>query len=67
MALCCLLGALLSEPGDRFTEKSAVKVYIAHTFIFCYVWCIGSNILEVNRKTFEEVIKRQFEAFEEAE
>ncbi|CAH2103550.1 unnamed protein product [Euphydryas editha] len=67
MALCCLLGSLLSEPGDRFTEKSAIKVYIAHIFIFCYVWCIGSNILEVNRKTFEEVIKRQFEAFEEAE
>ncbi|XP_050361252.1 dynein axonemal heavy chain 6 [Nymphalis io] len=67
MALCCLLGALLSEPGDRFIEKSAIKVYIAHCFIFCYVWCIGSNILEANRKGFEEVIKRQFEEFEESE
>lgn len=66
-ALCCLLGALLSEPGDRFSDKAAVKVYIAHCFIFCYVWNIGGNILETNRKPFEELIKRQFEVFEEAE
>lgn len=66
-ALCVLLGALLGEPGDRFSDKSAVKIYIAHCFIFCYVWSIGGNILEVNRKTFEEIIKRQFETFEEAE
>ncbi|XP_052746778.1 dynein axonemal heavy chain 6 [Bicyclus anynana] len=65
--LCCLLGALLGEPGDRFSDKAAVKVYIAHCFIFCYVWSIGGNILEMNRKAFEEVIKRQFEVFEEAE
>ncbi|XP_047524724.1 dynein axonemal heavy chain 6 [Pieris napi] len=66
-ALCYLMGALLSEPGERFPDKAAVKTYIAYCFIFCYVWCIGGNILEINRKAFEEVIKRQFEAFEEAE
>ncbi|CAH4038360.1 unnamed protein product [Pieris brassicae] len=66
-ALCYLMGALLSEPGERFPDKAAVKTYIAYCFIFCYVWCIGGNILEMNRKAFEEVIKRQFEAFEEAE
>ncbi|XP_045784195.1 dynein axonemal heavy chain 6 [Maniola jurtina] len=66
-ALCSLLGALLSEQGDRFADKAAVKVYIAHCFIFCYVWSIGGNILEMNRKPFEELIKRQFETFEEAE
>lgn len=66
-ALCCLLGALLSEPGDRFSDKAAVKVNIAHCFIFCYVWTIGGNILEANRKPFEELIKRQFEVFEDAE
>ncbi|XP_028179118.1 dynein heavy chain 6, axonemal [Ostrinia furnacalis] len=66
-ALCYLMGALLSEPGERFSDKAAVKVYIAYCFIFCYVWCIGGNILEANRKGYEEVIKRQFEEFEEAE
>ncbi|XP_037299908.1 dynein heavy chain 6, axonemal isoform X2 [Manduca sexta] len=66
-AICFLLGALLAEPGDRFADKAAIKVYIAHCFIFCYVWCIGGNILEINRKGYEEVIKRQFEEFEEAE
>ncbi|CAG9558411.1 unnamed protein product [Danaus chrysippus] len=66
-ALCVLLGALLGEPGDRFSDKAAVKIYIAHCFIFCYVWSIGGNIIEANRKTFEEIIKRQFETFEEAE
>ncbi|KAJ8737519.1 hypothetical protein PYW08_000114 [Mythimna loreyi] len=66
-AVCFLLGALLAEPGDRFPDKAYIKVYIAHCFIFCYVWCIGGNILEEGRKRFEEVIKRQFEQFEEAE
>ncbi|XP_026758308.2 dynein axonemal heavy chain 6 [Galleria mellonella] len=66
-AICYLMGALLSEPGERFPDKAAIKMYIAHCFIFCYVWCIGGNILEMNRKAYEEVIKRQFEAFEEAE
>ncbi|XP_026730807.1 dynein heavy chain 6, axonemal [Trichoplusia ni] len=66
-ALCYLLGALLSEPGERFPDKAAIKVYIAHCFIFCYIWCIGGNILEGNRKTYEELIKRQFELYEEAE
>lgn len=66
-ALCFLLGALLGEPGERFSDKAAIKVYIAYCFIFCYVWTIGGNIYEVNRKSFEEGIKRQFEEFEEAE
>lgn len=66
-AVCYLLGALLSEPGDRFPDKAAIKVYIAHCFVFCYVWCIGGNILEENRKLLEEVVKRQFEQYEEAE
>ncbi|XP_053624487.1 dynein axonemal heavy chain 6 isoform X1 [Plodia interpunctella] len=66
-AICYLMGALLSEPGERFPDKAAVKTYIAHCFIFCYVWCIGGNIIEANRKPFEEVIKRQFEEYEEAE
>ncbi|XP_072930463.1 dynein axonemal heavy chain 6 isoform X2 [Epargyreus clarus] len=66
-ALCYLLGALLSEPGDRFPDKQAIRVYIAHCFIFCYVWAIGGNILEANRKGFEELVKRQFEEFAEAE
>ncbi|XP_022832877.1 dynein heavy chain 6, axonemal [Spodoptera litura] len=66
-AICYLLGSLLSEPGDRFPDKAAIKVYIAHCFIFCYVWCIGGNILEENRKLLEELVKRQFEQYEEAE
>ncbi|KAJ8737210.1 hypothetical protein PYW07_000481 [Mythimna separata] len=66
-AVCYLLGALLSEPGDRFPDKAYIKVYIAHCFIFCYVWCVGGNILEDGRKRYEELIKRQFEQFEEAE
>ncbi|VVC96959.1 unnamed protein product, partial [Leptidea sinapis] len=57
-ATCYLLGALLAEPGDRFPEKAAVKLYIAHCFIFCYVWAIGGNILETNRKGFEEISNR---------
>lgn len=61
------MGALLTEPGERFSDKSAIKIYIAHCFIFSYVWSIGGNILEANRKGFEEVVKRQFEEFEEAE
>ncbi|CAB3225668.1 unnamed protein product [Arctia plantaginis] len=66
-ALCNLLAALLAEPGERFPEKAAIKLYIAHCFIFCYTWCVGGNIMEDNRKPFEEVVKRQFEEFEEAE
>ncbi|KAI8430876.1 hypothetical protein MSG28_001009 [Choristoneura fumiferana] len=66
-ALCYLMGALLAEPGERFSDKAAIKVYIAYCFIFCYVWTIGGNIYEANRKPFEEIVKRQFEEFEEAE
>ncbi|CAH0703555.1 unnamed protein product [Spodoptera exigua] len=66
-AVCFLLESLLSEPGDRFPDKAAIKVYIAHCFIFCYVWCIGGNILEENRKLLEELVKRQFEQYAEAE
>ncbi|KOB72814.1 Dynein heavy chain 6, axonemal, partial [Operophtera brumata] len=66
-ALCFLLGALLSEPGERFADKAAIKTYIAYCFIFSYIWCIGGNILENNRSGFEEVIKGQLEEFEEAE
>lgn len=66
-ALCNLLAALLAEPGERFPEKAAIKLYIAHCFIFCYTWCVGGNIMEDYRKPFEEVIKRQFEEYQEAE
>lgn len=66
-AICFLMGALLSEPGERFSDKAAIKIYIAYCFIFCYVWCIGGNILEANRKGFEEIVKRQFEEYAEAE
>ncbi|KAJ2954382.1 hypothetical protein O0L34_g2646 [Tuta absoluta] len=65
--LCQLLGALLLEPGDRFPDKQAVKVYIAHLFIFCYVWAIGGNVYDTDRRPYEELIKRQFEEYEEAE
>ncbi|KAG7313007.1 hypothetical protein JYU34_000084 [Plutella xylostella] len=66
-AMTCLLTSLLSEPGDRLPDKQAVKTFYVHCFIFCYVWCVGGNVVEGSRRGLEEVVKRQFEEFEEAE
>lgn len=66
-AICSLLSALLAEPGERFADKAAVKLYMAHCFVFAYIWCVGGNVVESHRQIIEDKVKRQFEEFEEAE
>ncbi|CAG5008078.1 unnamed protein product [Parnassius apollo] len=66
-AMCSLLGSVLAEPGERLTERAALRSYLALCFLFSYVWAVGGNLLHDHRRAFEQFVKRQFEQFEEGE
>lgn len=62
--LCKLLEALLFPVRggpDLEAEVSRLHILVCSTFIFCYIWAIGGNILEKYWDSFDTFVRNQFE------
>lgn len=67
--LCALLESIVLEEGaiDKKAEASKVRNFITQAFIFCYLWSIGGNIIDISREAFELFVREQFETNADAQ
>lgn len=61
--MCTIIESLLcdSESFNTETDNSKVQNYICQTFIFSYLWSLGSNLVDSSQNKFENLVFRQFE------
>ncbi|XP_041838798.1 dynein heavy chain 6, axonemal [Melanotaenia boesemani] len=61
--LCSLLQALLLGKGgpDFSMENSEQLSILCQTFIFCYLWAIGGNLISSHWDAFDSFLRDQFE------
>lgn len=61
--LCKLLESLLFCRGgpDFNMDPNKLNILICTTFVFCYVWCIGGNIIEGNWDAFDTFVRNTFD------
>lgn len=66
--MCAILESLLNDPNsfDKVTENSKVRKYICQSFIFSYVWSLGSNLIDSSQNKFADLVLTQFEEVSEA-
>ncbi|KAM9314768.1 dynein axonemal heavy chain 6 [Pholidichthys leucotaenia] len=63
VTMCSLLEALLLSKGgpDLNMDSKKLNNVLCQTFVFCYVWAIGGNLVSSHRDTFDTFVKKQFE------
>jgi len=61
--MCTVIESLFTDPDsfDAETENSKVLNYIFQSFIFSYLWSLGSNLDDLSQKKFENLVFNQFE------
>ncbi|XP_028297484.1 dynein heavy chain 6, axonemal-like, partial [Gouania willdenowi] len=61
--LCSLLEALLLGEGgpDLHMSSTQLNMILCQTFIFCYLWAVGGNLLCSYWDAFDDFLKQQFE------
>ncbi|XP_060075174.1 dynein axonemal heavy chain 6-like [Ylistrum balloti] len=61
--LCKLLESLLFQRGgpDLSMDPSKLNIIICTTFVFCYVWSIGGNLIETNWDAFDSFCRNLFD------
>ncbi|XP_038058163.1 dynein heavy chain 6, axonemal-like isoform X3 [Patiria miniata] len=60
--LCCLLEALVFKGSiDLKMETNRLHSLICTTFVFCYLWSIGGNLVEGCWDLFDTFVRNQFE------
>lgn len=61
--LCKLLESLLFCRGgpDFSMDPNKLNILIATTFVFCYLWSIGGNIVEKDWDQFDSFVRSQFD------
>lgn len=61
--MCTIIESLLTDPGsfDTETENSKVQKYICQSFMFSYLWSLGSNLIDSSQNKFENLVSNQFE------
>lgn len=66
--MCAILESLLNDPNsfDAETENNKAKKYICQSFIFSYLWSLGSNLIDSSQIKFEELVFNQFKDITEA-
>ncbi|CAM5115591.1 unnamed protein product [Eretmochelys imbricata] len=66
--LCCLLESLLFGKGgpDLKMDQSKLKTIVCQTFVFCYLWSLGGNLMENYWDVFDTFVRQQFEDNPEA-
>ncbi|XP_026818275.1 dynein heavy chain 6, axonemal-like [Rhopalosiphum maidis] len=60
--MCTILESLLTDPVsfDASTEISKVQAFIYQSFIFSYLWSLGSNLVDSSQIKFENFVFNQF-------
>ena len=63
VTLCKLLESLLLRPGgpDLKQDVNKLNILLCTTFIFCYLWAIGGNLIDMQWDAFDSFIRREFE------
>ncbi|XP_060586003.1 dynein axonemal heavy chain 6-like [Ruditapes philippinarum] len=63
VTLCKLLESLLFCRGgpDFNMDPNKLNILLCTTFVFCYVWCIGGNIVESNWDAFDTFVRNTFD------
>ncbi|RXN25582.1 dynein heavy chain axonemal [Labeo rohita] len=66
--LCCLLEALLFCDGGPNLKMEASKLnsMLCQTFVFCYLWALGGNLIDSHWDTFDTFVRQQFEGNSDA-
>ncbi|KTF76182.1 hypothetical protein cypCar_00045330 [Cyprinus carpio] len=66
--LCCLLEALLFSDGapNLKMEASKLNSMLCQTFVFCYLWALGGNLIDSHWDTFDTFVRQQFEGNSDA-
>jgi len=66
--MCSIFESLLIDPNsfDEKTEKSKIFKYICQSFLFSYLWSLGSNLNDSSQIKFEDLVFNQFENVPEA-
>ena len=61
--LCKLLESLLFSRGgpDFNMDPNKLNILICTTFVFCYLWSIGGNIIDANWDAFDTFVRQQFD------
>jgi len=61
--MCTVIESLLTDPDsfDAETETSKFLNYIFQSFIFSYLWSLGSNLDDSSQNKFENLVLNQFE------
>lgn len=62
VAVCNLMEALLLRRGGANVQESNERLHplVATTFVFCYVWGIGGNLVEASQDPFDSFVRDQF-------
>jgi len=60
--MCTVIESLFTDPDsfDAETENSKVLNYICKSFIFSYLWSLGSNLDDSSQNKFENLVFNQF-------
>eukprot|EP00102_Acyrthosiphon_pisum_P021804 XP_016659014.1 PREDICTED: dynein heavy chain 6, axonemal-like [Acyrthosiphon pisum] len=60
--MCTIIESLLTDLGsfDASTEISKAQKYIHQSFIFSYLWSLGSNLADSSQIKFENFVFNQF-------
>jgi len=63
VTLCKLLESLLlvSKGVDLNADAAKLNPIICSTFVFCYLWSIGGNIVDTHWDAFDSFVRHQFE------
>lgn len=66
--MCVILESLISDLNCFDAEKKNINVkkYICQSFIFSYLWALGSNLIDSSQSKFEELVFNQFKNNTEA-
>ena len=61
--MCRLMSSLMFGPGGLNPAKEPLRLneLLAQTFVFCYLWTVGGNLVEQHREQFEQFIRKQLE------
>lgn len=66
--MCAILESIFIDPNslNALTDDSKVNKYICQSFIFSYLWSLGSNLIDSSQSKFEDFVFNQFKDETEA-
>lgn len=60
--MCAILESILTntESFDVDLANATIRKYICQSFIFSYLWSLGSNLIDSSQSKFEDLVFNQF-------